>query len=312
MTPERLEEIEREIEGATGFVRLRQLVRELIPAVREADRAALGHFEANGIAYQLGLEAGKQGALGRPIEPEEPPAPVVQPAPIQYPDWSVSLPSNPAPDPDWSGLRDTDPNVHRRAAERARSDWREGQQAISWCRGRISHLESELRDLSISAHMNLAANLATRAELASSREANVVLASAGSQLLGAMEERDGIMRDYQIEGDENVRGIVERTIAAACGLRDELDGARFSLAKLTSSLPRCQACPNAATYSWHGGDDLACDDHVPAIRSEATGFELPYASILRALGGLSLEEIERLIETDKAAEREYARTGGRE
>lgn len=329
MTPERLEEIERICTG-TRMVSL-AIVRELIAAFREADRAALDHFGANGIAYALGLAKGaeelaelrarateaeansartvlsvdelyrERGMLADvalqadrlvkkdldPIQSFEPKdfwrwyRECLQPAlralaspPLGRP-IEPEEPTDRAPvvvEPDWSGLRGTGAELVRLRAE-------------TEC----------LRD-----------------ELAALREANLSLASAGSQLLGAIEERDGILREYQIEGDTSVRDIVTRTTAAAVGLRDELEGARFSIAKLCSSLPRCQSCPNPATYAWHGGDDLACDQHVPTLRRVSTGFELPYAAILRALAGLTRAEVEALIDADKAAEREYVAAGGKE
>lgn len=299
MTPERLEELERQLQSAgsehenlcCAGTRLgwQGRVRELIAAYRAADRAALDLFQANGVAYQLGVEAGKQAAssapLGRPIEPEEPTRKPPRHAPNcirSDGEWICS--GDCTADPDWSGLRDADPNVHRRAAERARADWREAQQGISWLRGRVRFLEAELANATESAAKNWALYDETRAELEALRSANVSLASAGSQLLGAIEERDGILRDYQIEGDTSVRDIVERTTRAACTFRDELTAARSDLAKLCSALPRCQHCPNPATYAWHGGDELACDEHFPETQRHSSGYGLPYAPALRALG----------------------------
>lgn len=50
--------------------------------------------------------------------------------------------------------------------------------------------------------------------------------SIRAQLATVAAEHDGIMRDYQIEGDESVRGIVERITADAIGLRDRLAAMR--------------------------------------------------------------------------------------
>jgi hypothetical protein len=47
------------------------------------------------------------------------------------------------------------------------------------------------------------------------------LAREVAELEGANE---AIMRDYQIEGDESVRDIVERTTRSAVALRDKADG----------------------------------------------------------------------------------------
>ncbi len=51
-------------------------------------------------------------------------------------------------------------------------------------------------------------------------------------------ELDGIMRDYQIESDENVRDIVERTTAAAVRLRDEKTALKAEVERLRGIVER--------------------------------------------------------------------------